>query len=68
MRTKILKWLAITALVLAATWPSPMAYIPNYWGLVLAWVAFWTVQARRTGKRLQEAAFTAVSPKVKFEN
>lgn len=67
MRTKIMKWLAITALVLAATWPSPMAYYVLL-GFSACVVAFWTVQGKRTGKRLQEPAYTADSRKVKFEN
>lgn len=67
MRTKIVKWLAITALVLAATWPSPTAYY-----VLLAFsacvVAIWAVQAKRTGKHLQKPAYATASPKVKFEN
>ena len=67
MHTKILKWLAITALVLAATWPSPMAYYVLL-GFSACVVAIWTVQARRKGKRLQKPAYATASPKVKFEN
>jgi hypothetical protein len=67
MRTRILKWLAITAMVLAATWPSPMAYYVLL-GFSACVVVFWTVQRKRTGKRLQEAAYPRVSSKVKFEN
>ncbi len=67
MRTKILKWLAITALVLGATWPSPTGYyVLLGFGVCVATV--WAVQASRTGKHLREAAYMMASPKVKFEN
>ena len=68
MRTKILKWLAITALVLAAVWPSPTGYYLLL-GFGVCVVAIWTVQASRTGKHLLvAAAYTTASPKAKFEN
>jgi hypothetical protein len=67
MRTKIMKWLAITALVLAATWPSPMAYYVLL-GFSACVVAFWTVQRKRTDKHLQNPAYATASPKVKYEN
>jgi hypothetical protein len=67
MRTRILQWLAITALVLAATWPSPMAYYVLL-GFSACVVAFWTVQGKRTGKRPQKPAYATASPKVKYEN
>lgn len=67
MRTKIMKWLAITALVLAATWPSPMAYYVLL-GFSACVMAFWIVQGIRTGERSQKPAYATASPKVKFEN
>jgi hypothetical protein len=67
MRTKILKWLAITVLVLAMTRPSPTGYYVLL-GFGVCVLAIWTVQASRTSKHLQEAAYTTASPKVKFEN
>lgn len=67
MRTKILKWLAVTALVLAATWPSPTGYyILLGFGVCVATV--WAAQASLTGKHLRGLAYTTASPKVKFEN
>jgi hypothetical protein len=67
MRTKIMKWLAITVLVLAATWPSPMAYYVLL-GFSACVVALWTIQSKRASKRIQKPAYVTASPKVKFEN
>lgn len=67
MRTKILKWFAIAALVLAATLPSTTGYYVLL-GLCACVVAIWTVHASRTGKDLRAAAYTTAFPKVKFEN
>ncbi len=67
MRTRILKWLAITALVLAATRPSPSGYyLLLGFGVCVATV--WAVQASLTAKHFREAAYMTASPKVKFEN
>jgi len=67
MRTKMLKWLAITALVLAATWPSTTGYYVLL-GFGICVVTVWALQASRTGKHLREAAYMTASPTVKFEN
>ena len=67
MRTKILKWLAITALVLAVTWPSPTGYYVLL-GFGVCVATIWAIQAGHTGKHLREVAYTTASPRVKFEN
>ena len=67
MRTKILKWFALTALVLAATLPSTTGYYVLL-GLGACVVAIWTVHAHRTGKDLRVATHTTAFPMVKFEN
>jgi hypothetical protein len=67
MRTRILKWIAITSLVPAATLPSPMTYYVLL-GFSAYVAAFWTVHWKRTGKRLQKPAYATASPKVKYED
>ncbi|MBZ5562025.1 MAG: hypothetical protein LAP13_06355 [Acidobacteriia bacterium] len=67
MRTRMLKWLAITALVLAATWPSTTGYYVLL-GFGACVATIWAIQAGHTGKHLREVAYMTASPRVKFEN
>ena len=67
MHTKMLKWLAITALVLAVTWPSPTGYYVLL-GFAVCVATIWIVQANRTGRHFRETAYTTASTRVKFEN
>lgn len=67
MGTKTLKWFAITALLLAAIWPSPTGYYVLL-GFSVCVVALWTVHTSRTGKHLQEASSTTTSPKMSIRS
>jgi hypothetical protein len=67
MRTKIQKCLAIAVLVLAATWPSAVAYYVLL-GFSACVVALWTLHSKSAGKHIQKPAYATASSKVKFEN
>ena len=67
MRTKILKWVAITALVLAATWPSPTGYYVLL-GFGACVATIWALRANRVSKWFLESGSATVPRKVKYEN
>ncbi len=68
MLTRMMKWLSVTALLLAVLWPSSPGYqVPLGFAAVCAG-AILAAQARRAGKYFWEAGYTMVSRQVKYED
>jgi hypothetical protein len=68
MLTKIMKWVSVTALLLALLWPSSAGYPMLLLGICGLCVSILAAQASRAGKHFWEAGYTMVSREVKYEN
>jgi hypothetical protein len=66
MLTRIMKRVFMPVLLLALLWPTPAGYYVRL-GVAVCVAAIWVLQASHS-KHLRRAAYTAASPKVKYEN
>jgi hypothetical protein len=66
MLTRLMKRAFIPMLLLALLWPTPAGYYIRL-GVAVCVAATWALQASHS-KYLRRAAYTAASPKVKYEN